>query len=195
PWGFVVYGQHPVAEGSVQTSCLTTTAVEAECQQLAERAERREKELIGRISALEEVAQQADTQIKDLKETIFELEDQVEQQRAVHLHTNQTILDLENQLKKLEEQKAEVERQRKILSKQMKDETEEWRRFQADLQTAVVVANDIKVEAQQEIRSLRRRLQEEQGRSAKLSSDLEQLQGVRLGAGSSFETKTAVEGR
>uniref|UniRef100_A0A3P9AK81 Sperm antigen with calponin homology and coiled-coil domains 1 n=1 Tax=Esox lucius TaxID=8010 RepID=A0A3P9AK81_ESOLU len=169
--------------------------VEAECQQLAERAERREKELIGRISALEEVAQQADTQIKDLKETIFELEDQVEQQRAVHLHTNQTILDLENQLKKLEEQKAEVERQRKILSKQMKDETEEWRRFQADLQTAVVVANDIKVEAQQEIRSLRRRLQEEQGRSAKLSSDLEQLQGVRLGAGSSFETKTAVEGR
>lgn len=61
----------------------------------------------------------------------------------------------------------------------VQDETEEWRRFQADLQTAVVVANDIKVEAQQEIRSLRRRLQEEQGRSTKLSSDLEQLQGVR----------------
>ncbi|CDQ63181.1 unnamed protein product [Oncorhynchus mykiss] len=67
----------------------------------------------------------------------------------------------------------------------VQDETEEWRRFQADLQTAVVVANDIKVEAQQEIRSLRRRLQEEQGRSAKLSSDLEQLQGVRLLRGDS----------
>ncbi|KAJ7997097.1 hypothetical protein DPEC_G00225380 [Dallia pectoralis] len=169
--------------------------VEAKCQQLADRAERREKELVERISALEEVGQQADSQIKELKETVFELEDQVEQQRAVHLHTNQTILDLENQLKKLEEQKAEVERQRKILSKQMKDETEEWRRFQADLQTAVVVANDIKVEAQQEIRSLRRRLQEEQGHSAKLSSDLELLQEVRLGAGANFETKTAVEGR
>lgn len=61
----------------------------------------------------------------------------------------------------------------------VQDETEEWRRFQADLQTAVVVANDIKVEAQQEIRSLRRRLQEEQGRSAKLSSDLEQQKGVK----------------
>ncbi|XP_041749972.1 cytospin-B isoform X2 [Coregonus clupeaformis] len=169
--------------------------VEAECQQVAEQAVRREEELSGRVSALEKGGRQADGQIKDLKETIFELEDQVEQQRAVHLHTNQTILDLENQLKKLEEQKAEVERQLKILSKQMKDETEEWRRFQADLQTAVVVANDIKVEAQQEIRSLRRRLQEEQGRSAKLSSDLEQLQGVRLGAGASFDTKTAVEGR
>lgn len=60
-----------------------------------------------------------------------------------------------------------------------KDEKEEWRRFQADLQTAVVVANDIKVEAQQELRTLRRQLQEEQDRSAKLSADLEALQGVR----------------
>ncbi|XP_029483551.2 cytospin-B-like isoform X1 [Oncorhynchus nerka] len=152
---------------------------EAECKQVAERAVRLEEALSGKVSALEKGGQQADSQIKDLKETIFELEDQVEQQRAVHLHTNQTILDLEHQLKKLEEQKSEVERQLKILSKQMKDETEEWRRFQADLQTAVVVANDIKVEAQQEIRSLRRRLQEEQGRSAKLSSDLELQKGVK----------------
>ncbi|XP_020341084.1 cytospin-B isoform X1 [Oncorhynchus kisutch] len=152
---------------------------EAECKQVAERAVRLEEALSGQVSALEKGGQQADSQIKDLKETIFELEDQVEQQRAVHLHTNQTILDLEHQLKKLEEQKSEVERQLKLLSKQMKDETEEWRRFQADLQTAVVVANDIKVEAQQEIRSLRRRLQEEQGRSAKLSSDLELQKGVK----------------
>lgn len=43
----------------------------------------------------------------------------------------------------------------------------------------MVVANDIKVEAQQELRTLRRQLQEEQDRSAKLSTDLEALQGVR----------------
>lgn len=59
------------------------------------------------------------------------------------------------------------------------DETEEWRRFQADLQTAVVVANDIKVEAQQEVRGLRRRLQEEQERNVNLEAELEQLQGGR----------------
>lgn len=64
----------------------------------------------------------------------------------------------------------------------MQEEKEEWRRFQADLQTAVVVANDIKVEAQQELRSLRRQLQEEQERSGKLSADLEALQGVRYRA-------------
>lgn len=61
----------------------------------------------------------------------------------------------------------------------VQEEKDEWRRFQADLQTAVVVANDIKVEAQQELRSLRRQLQEEQERSGKLSADLEALQGVR----------------
>lgn len=61
----------------------------------------------------------------------------------------------------------------------VQDEKEEWRRFQADLQTAVVVANDIKVEAQQELRAVRRQLQEEQDRNAKLSADLEALQAVR----------------
>lgn len=68
----------------------------------------------------------------------------------------------------------------------VQEEKEEWRRFQADLQTAVVVANDIKVEAQQELRSLRRQLQEEQERSGKLSADLEALQGVRYRAPPSF---------
>uniref|UniRef100_A0A672GE26 Cytospin-A n=1 Tax=Salarias fasciatus TaxID=181472 RepID=A0A672GE26_SALFA len=122
---------------------------------------------------------QAENQVKELKETIFELEDQVEQQRAVNCHTNQAVLDMENLVKKLEEQKAESDRHLKALNRQIKDEKEEWRRFQADLQTAVVVANDIKVEAQQELRALRRQLQEEQDRSAKLTADLEAVQGVR----------------
>uniref|UniRef100_A0A3P9MEQ5 Cytospin-A n=1 Tax=Oryzias latipes TaxID=8090 RepID=A0A3P9MEQ5_ORYLA len=130
------------------------------------------------LKALEEAGIQAENQVKELKETIFELEDQVEQQRAVNCHTSQAVLDMENLVKKLEEQKAETEKQLKTLNKQIKDEKEEWRRFQADLQTAVVVANDIKVEAQQELRALRRQLEEEQDRSAKLSADLEALQGV-----------------
>ncbi|XP_018546607.1 cytospin-B isoform X1 [Lates calcarifer] len=153
--------------------------VEAKCQQVQEWAERREQELSSQVTSLEETGIQAENQVKELKETIFELEDQVEQQRAVNCHTNQAVLDMENLVKKLEEQKVEAERQLKVLSRQMKDEKEEWRRFQADLQTAVVVANDIKVEAQQELRALRRQLQEEQDRSAKLSADLEALQGVR----------------
>ncbi|XP_077403245.1 cytospin-B isoform X2 [Vanacampus margaritifer] len=153
--------------------------VEATGQQVLERAEMREEELTKRVSALEEARMLAEKQVKDMKETIFELEDQVEQQRAVNLHTNQTVLDLENLVKKLEEQKFEADRQLKVFSRQMKEEKDEWRRFQADLQTAVVVANDIKVEAQQELCTLRRQLQEEQDRNAKLSLDVEALQGVR----------------
>ncbi|XP_035481414.2 cytospin-B isoform X2 [Scophthalmus maximus] len=167
------------AQAEAEHGRATISKVEAKCQQVQEWAERREQELGGQVTSLEEAGVQAENQVKELKETIFELEDQVEQQRAVNCHTNQAVLDMENLVKKLEEQKAEVERQLKVLNRQMRDEKEEWRRFQADLQTAVVVANDIKVEAQQELRALRRQLQEEQDRSAKLSSDLEALQGVR----------------
>ncbi|XP_061658701.1 cytospin-B isoform X3 [Syngnathoides biaculeatus] len=153
--------------------------VEAKGQQVQERAEMREEELTRRVSALEEAGILGEKQVKEMKETIFELEDQVEQQRAINLHTNQTVVDLENLVKNIEEQKIEAERQLKVFSRQMKEEKDEWRRFQADLQTAVVVANDIKVEAQQELRTLRRQLQEEQDRNTKLSLDLETLQGVR----------------
>ncbi|XP_071316792.1 cytospin-B isoform X1 [Trachinotus anak] len=167
------------AQAETEHVRATMSKVEAKCQQVQEWADRREEELSSQVSSLEDAGIQAENQVKELKETIFELEDQVEQQRAVNCHTNQAVLDMENFAKKLEEQKAEAERQLKVLNRQMKDEKEEWRRFQADLQTAVVVANDIKVEAQQELRSLRRQLQEEQDRNTKLSADLETLQGVR----------------
>ncbi|XP_036381237.1 cytospin-B isoform X2 [Megalops cyprinoides] len=152
---------------------------EVECQRLQELSDRQEQEMGSSVHSLEEGIREKETQIKDLKDTIFELEDQVEQHTAVRLHTNQTILDLENKIKKLEENKFDLEKQLKAQAKQIKEETEEWRRFQADLQTAVVVANDIKVEAQQELRSLRRQLQEEQEHSAKLAGELEQLRGSR----------------
>ncbi|KAM3601472.1 uncharacterized protein V6R79_013345 [Siganus canaliculatus] len=167
------------AQAETEHARAAMSKVETKCQQIQELAERKEQELSSQVSSLEEVGIQTENQVKELKETIFELEDQVEQQRAVNCHTNQAVLDMENLAKKLEEQKAETERKLKTLTKQMKEEKEEWRRFQADLQTAVVVANDIKVEAQQELRTLRRQLQEEQDRNAKLSTDLEALQGVR----------------
>uniref|UniRef100_A0A3B3XG03 Sperm antigen with calponin homology and coiled-coil domains 1 n=1 Tax=Poecilia mexicana TaxID=48701 RepID=A0A3B3XG03_9TELE len=182
------------AQAETEHVRATVSKVESTCQQVQEKAEKREQELSDRVSSLEEAGVQAENQVKEMKETIFELEDQVEQQRAVNCHTNQAVLDMENLVKKIEEQKGEAERQLKVLNRQMKEEREEWRRFQADLQTAVVVANDIKVEAQQELRALRRQLQEEQDRNAKLSADLQAMQGVRISTGATFDTKTAVEG-
>ncbi|KAL7391939.1 hypothetical protein ABVT39_017056 [Epinephelus coioides] len=119
--------------------------------------------------------QEKETEIADMKETIFELEDEVEQHRALKLHDNLIITDLENSVKKLQDQKHDMEREIKILHRRLREESMEWRQFQADLQTAVVIANDIKSEAQEEIGDLRRRLQETQEKNEKLCKELDEL--------------------
>ncbi|XP_071620961.1 cytospin-B isoform X2 [Heliangelus exortis] len=150
---------------------------ENECGQLKEMCDRQAEQLSRTSQKLQEKTSENETDIKNLKETIFELEDQVEQHRAIKLHNNQLISDLENKVMKLEEQKQDTERQLKSLTKQMKEDTEEWRRFQADLQTAVVVANDIKCEAQQELRVVKRKLQEEEEKNARLQKELDEVKG------------------
>ncbi|XP_060791985.1 cytospin-A isoform X2 [Neoarius graeffei] len=119
--------------------------------------------------------EEKDTEIADMKETIFELEDEVEQHRAVKLHDNLIISDLENSIKKLHDQKYDMEKEIKTLHRKLREESAEWRQFQADLQTAVVIANDIKSEAQEEIGDLRRRLQEAQEKNEKMNKELDEL--------------------
>ncbi|NXD50355.1 CYTSB protein, partial [Corvus moneduloides] len=150
---------------------------ENEYGQLKEVCDRQAEQLSRSSQKLQEKTSENEADIKNLKETIFELEDQVEQHRAIKLHNNQLISDLESKAMKLEEQKQDTERQLKALTKQMKEDTEEWRRFQADLQTAVVVANDIKCEAQQELRVVKRKLQEEEEKSARLQKELDEVKG------------------
>ncbi|XP_078536119.1 cytospin-B isoform X1 [Lissotriton helveticus] len=156
------------------------TKVETERCHAGELSAKQEEQLRSAHHKLQERVLSGESELKDLKDTIFELEDQVEQHRAVKLHNNQTIRDLEGRVIKLEEQKLDLEKQMKSLNKQMKEDAEEWKFFQADLQTAVVVANDIKNEAQQELRTVRRRLQEEEERSARLQKELEEVRGCRL---------------
>uniref|UniRef100_A0A3Q2D3W9 Cytospin-A n=1 Tax=Cyprinodon variegatus TaxID=28743 RepID=A0A3Q2D3W9_CYPVA len=60
--------------------------------------------------------QEKETEIADMKETIFELEDEVEQHRALKLHDNLIISDLES-VKKLEDQKHDMEREIKTLQR------------------------------------------------------------------------------
>ncbi|XP_024131317.1 cytospin-A isoform X1 [Oryzias melastigma] len=136
-------------------------------QQMAEQERALEKQRVE--------LQGKETEIADMKETIFELEDEVEQHRALKLHDNLIISDLENSVKKLQDQKHDMEREIKILHRRLREESMEWRQFQADLQTAVVIANDIKSEAQEEIGDLRRRLQEAQEKNEKLGKELEEI--------------------
>ncbi|XP_052393521.1 cytospin-A isoform X1 [Carassius gibelio] len=119
--------------------------------------------------------EEKDTEIADMKETIFELEDEVEQHRAVKLHDNLIISDLENSIKKLHDQKYDMEKEIKVLHRKLREESAEWRQFQVDLQTAVVIANEIKTEAQEEIGDLRRRLHEAQDKNEKINKELDEL--------------------
>ncbi|KAM6052446.1 cytospin-A isoform 2-T2 [Chlamydotis macqueenii] len=78
-------------------------------------------------------------------------------------------------VKKLQDQKHDMEREIKNLHRRLREESAEWRQFQADLQTAVVIANDIKSEAQEEIGDLKRRLHEAQEKNEKLTKELEEI--------------------
>uniref|UniRef100_A0A3Q2QD02 Cytospin-A n=1 Tax=Fundulus heteroclitus TaxID=8078 RepID=A0A3Q2QD02_FUNHE len=153
----------------------TFSKLDSEYRDFQEQAQRRIAEQDGALGKQRLELQEKETEIGDMKETIFELEDEVEQHRALKLHDNLIISDLENSVKKLQDQKHDMEREIKTLQRRLREESMEWRQFQADLQTAVVIANDIKSEAQEEIGDLRRRLQEAQEKNEKLSKELDEV--------------------
>ncbi|XP_075754113.1 cytospin-A isoform X4 [Pelodiscus sinensis] len=149
--------------------------VEDEYRVFQEEAKKQIEDLNVTLEKLRAELEEKETERSDMKETIFELEDEVEQHRAVKLHDNLIISDLENTVKKLQDQKHDMEREIKTLHRRLREESAEWRQFQADLQTAVVIANDIKSEAQEEIGDLKRRLHESQEKNEKLTKELEEI--------------------
>ncbi|XP_066546381.1 cytospin-A isoform X1 [Amia ocellicauda] len=153
----------------------TLGKVEGEYRHFQDEMQKQLSELSRSLEKQRTELEEKETEIGDMKETIFELEDEVEQHRAVKLHDNLIISDLENSVKKLQDQKHDMEREIKILNRRLREESAEWRQFQADLQTAVVIANDIKSEAQEEIGDLRRRLHEAQEKNEKLGKELDEV--------------------
>ncbi|XP_007435445.1 cytospin-A isoform X1 [Python bivittatus] len=153
----------------------TIAKIEDEYRAFQEEAKKQIQDLNMTLEKLRTELEEKETERSDMKETIFELEDEVEQHRAVKLHDNLIITDLENTVKKLQDQKHDMEREIKTLHRRLREESAEWRQFQADLQTAVVIANDIKSEAQEEIGDLKRRLHEAQEKNEKLTKELEEI--------------------
>ncbi|XP_061416993.1 cytospin-A-like isoform X2 [Lethenteron reissneri] len=116
--------------------------------------------LRGELGALRGEKAGLEAELARLWEGLDELEDEVEQHRALRRHGDHRLAEMQGATQKLEDEKLSLEKQLKVLEKKMKDDADEWRQFQADLQVAVVIANDIKEEAEEEVASLRRRLQE-----------------------------------
>ncbi|KAG7491092.1 cytospin-A isoform X1 [Solea senegalensis] len=163
------------AHGELHSLQETFTKLDGEYRDFQEQVQQQMGEQERALEKQRVELQEKETEIADMKETIFELEDEVEQHRALKLHDNLIITDLENSVKKLQDHKHDMEREIKILHRRLREESMEWRQFQADLQTAVVIANDIKSEAQEEIGDLRRRLQEAQEKNEKLSKELDEV--------------------
>uniref|UniRef100_A0A673WZM0 Cytospin-A n=1 Tax=Salmo trutta TaxID=8032 RepID=A0A673WZM0_SALTR len=153
----------------------TLSKLDREYRDIQEQEQKQMAELKRGLEKQRGELQEKETEIGDMKETVFELEDEVEQHRAVKLHDNLIITDLENSVKKLQDQKRDMEREIKILHRRLREESAEWRQFQADLQTAVVIANDIKSEAQEEIGDMRHRLREAQEKNEKLGKELDEV--------------------
>ena len=93
-----------------------------------------------------------DIELENAKETIFLMEDAVEQNMAVKKHDNHMISKLQGQISTLKEEKFRLGKEIHQLKKEQKTQSEEWKQFQADLQMAVMIANDMK--AGEEITSI-----------------------------------------
>uniref|UniRef100_A0A8C9TNQ7 Uncharacterized protein n=3 Tax=Scleropages formosus TaxID=113540 RepID=A0A8C9TNQ7_SCLFO len=117
--------------------------------------------------------------LEHLKEVVFELEDEVEQHRAVKLHDNLNIAALEDFVRKLQDEKRDMDREIKALQRKYKDESAEWDRLRADLHAAVVVAGDIACSAKDEVEALRRRLLQARRENDELSRELEEQRNHR----------------
>ncbi|KAJ1072226.1 hypothetical protein K5549_015961, partial [Capra hircus] len=165
------------AHGEVKRVSGLLAKVEKDYSYLKEICDHQAEQLSRTSLKLQEKASESDAEIKDMKETIFELEDQVEQHRAVKLHNNQLISELESSVMKLEEQKSDLERQLKTLTKQIKGHPwalEPWLGHQSDVGANLAFpGRDGRVAAlPQELRAVKRRLLEEEEKNARLQKAL-----------------------
>lgn len=101
-------------------------------------------ELSELIDRLQEEIRLRNIDIENAKETIFLMEDAVEQNMAVKKHDNHMISKLQGQISTLKEEKFRLGKEIHQLQKEKKSQSEEWKQFQADLQMAVMIANDMK---------------------------------------------------
>uniref|UniRef100_A0A915L6P1 Uncharacterized protein n=1 Tax=Romanomermis culicivorax TaxID=13658 RepID=A0A915L6P1_ROMCU len=108
--------------------------------------------IIGRENIHENDASKLE--LSELKAAFLELNRSFERQVDDKKELNDEIFTLQKALDDCENDLRRVRKDFLELNALREKETEDWKQFQADLQIAVVVANDFKVEAQDEIEKL-----------------------------------------
>ncbi|XP_076815419.1 cytospin-A-like isoform X3 [Clavelina lepadiformis] len=132
------------------------------------------------IDRLQEDIRIKQVNLDEANETLFVMEDSVEQHIAIKKHDNHTIQRLQNQISDLREERFRLEKEIQQLKKEQRNQSEEWKQFQADLQMAVMIANDMKAETQAEVGRLRDENQVLDEAVTKLRVENEQLRRKRL---------------
>ena len=134
------------------------------------------------VSDLEYKLDQKDVEKKEVQDEIKALREQIDRlkldcERHVEEKQviNSTVSDLETQLSNTKQKVRELQSEVQETKQKMMEEQEEWRQFQSDLQVAVVVANEIKTEAQEEQEKLVLDYSSMKERTATLEAECEML--------------------
>nr|XP_018669640.1 cytospin-A isoform X2 [Ciona intestinalis] len=159
--------------------------LEEELEESKAKTQKDLSELSEVIDRLQEDLRIKQASLDEANETLFVMEDSVEQHIAVKKHDNHIIQQLQNQISDLKEERFRLEKEIQQLKKEQRNQSEEWKQFQADLQMAVMIANDMKAETQAEVSRLREDNQILDENVTKLRVENEQLRRKRQSSVSS----------
>ncbi|XP_074643646.1 catenin alpha-2-like [Tubulanus polymorphus] len=122
------------------------------------------------------------TETETLREQIEQLEQELDECLEEKKTYQDSQKDTQAQLDIMQQRCAEVEREMADLKAQHETESSEWIQFQSDLQKAVVIANDIKMETQEDMEEtlnenllLKEKVASYQQELQKVSNELEKL--------------------
>uniref|UniRef100_UPI00358E916D cytospin-A-like isoform X2 n=1 Tax=Myxine glutinosa TaxID=7769 RepID=UPI00358E916D len=113
-----------------------------------------------------------DEQLAELCENVLELEDALEQHRMVKLHDDHNVAEHLGTINSLEEENRNLHTQLRDSKLEMQEAQSEWKQFQSDLQTAVVLADNLRDEAEEATGELREELQEARRIVGQLEAEL-----------------------
>ncbi|XP_077995228.1 cytospin-A-like [Glandiceps talaboti] len=116
-----------------------------------------------------------ETEIANLKDSLEEMDLECERHLAEKQQDNATIAELQAAVNSMKQHKQDLEKAMNDCRRKNARDEDEWRQFQADLQTAVVIANDIRNEAQEEVEKLKKDKETLQEKIEKQGGDLMQL--------------------
>ncbi|XP_033119331.1 cytospin-A-like isoform X2 [Anneissia japonica] len=130
------------------------------------------------MDELECEKQELETEVINLKDAVEEMDVETERLKADTQQHLQTISDLNKSLQNLKQEKQDLQRNLNELKRTSTRAADEWKSFQADLQLAVVIANDYRSEAQSSVDLLTKERKDLIEKITCLNQEIERLNKV-----------------